>query len=80
MLVQHHACRREVRSAARHLRTARESRPEAAVGHLWNNLTGEVGKTVPCEVVVITDDNSIEPIVKVTKVEGTTVSYEMTLR
>ncbi|MFN8072189.1 MAG: DUF4333 domain-containing protein [Mycobacterium sp.] len=42
-----------------------------------DNLTGEVGKTVPCEVV-ITDDNSIEPIVKVTKVEGTTVSYEMT--
>ena len=42
-----------------------------------DDLSGEVGKTVDCEVV-LTDTNSIEPVVKVTKVEGTTVSYEMT--
>lgn len=42
-----------------------------------DDLSGEVGKTVDCEVV-LTDTNSFEPVVKVTKVEGTTVSYEMT--
>jgi hypothetical protein len=42
-----------------------------------DDLSGEVGKTVPCEVVM-TDTNSFEPVVKVTKVEGATVSYEMT--
>ncbi|MEI6254074.1 MAG: DUF4333 domain-containing protein [Mycobacteriaceae bacterium] len=42
-----------------------------------DDLTGEVGKTTSCEVV-LSDTNSIEPVVAVTKVEGTTVSYEMT--
>lgn len=42
-----------------------------------DNLPGEVGKTVPCEVVM-SETNSFEPVVKVTGVEGTTVDYEMT--
>ena len=42
-----------------------------------DDLPGEVGKTTRCEVV-ISDTNSFEPIVTVTKVEGKTVSYEMT--
>lgn len=41
-----------------------------------DNLEGEVGKTTRCEVV-LSDSNSFEPIVTVTKVEGTTVSYDM---
>ncbi len=41
------------------------------------DLVGEVGKTTRCEVV-LSETNAIEPIVKTTKVEGTTVSYEMT--
>lgn len=42
-----------------------------------DDLQGEVGKTTKCEVV-LSDTNSFEPIVTVTKVEGTTVSYDMT--
>ncbi|HNP14358.1 MAG: DUF4333 domain-containing protein [Mycobacterium sp.] len=41
------------------------------------DLVGEVDKTTRCEVV-LSETNAIEPIVKTTKVEGTTVSYEMT--
>ena len=41
------------------------------------DLVGEVGKTTRCEVV-LSETNAIEPIVKATKVEGTTVDYEMT--
>lgn len=41
------------------------------------DLEGVVGKTTTCEVV-LTDVNAIEPVVEVTKVEDTTVSYEMT--
>ena len=41
------------------------------------DLIGELDKTTRCEVV-LSDTNQIEPIVKTTKVEGTTVSYEMT--
>ncbi|WP_167102191.1 DUF4333 domain-containing protein [Mycobacterium sp. DL592] len=41
-----------------------------------DNLEGEVGKTTRCEVV-LSATNSFEPIVTVTKVEGTTVSYDM---
>lgn len=41
-----------------------------------DNLKGEVGKTTRCEVV-LSSDNSFEPVVTVTKVEGTTVSYDM---
>lgn len=41
------------------------------------DLVGEVDKTTRCEVV-LSDTNAIEPIVKTTKVDGTTVSYEMT--
>lgn len=42
-----------------------------------DDLEGEVGKTTRCEVV-LTATNTFEPIVTVTKVEGTTVSYDMT--
>lgn len=42
-----------------------------------DDLKGEVGKTVTCEVA-ITDDNVIDPVVTVTKVDGSTVSYDMT--
>jgi hypothetical protein len=41
-----------------------------------DDLKGEVGKTTRCEVVM-SSDNSFEPVVTVTKVEGTTVSYDM---
>lgn len=41
------------------------------------DLEGVVGKTTTCEVV-LSETNAIEPIVEVTKVEDTTVSYEMT--
>lgn len=41
------------------------------------DLEGVVGKTTRCEVV-LSETNAIEPIVAVTKVEDTTVSYEMT--
>jgi hypothetical protein len=41
------------------------------------DLEGVVGKTTKCEVV-LSPTNAIEPIVTVTKVDGTTVSYEMT--
>jgi hypothetical protein len=41
-----------------------------------DDLKGEVGKTTRCEVV-LSSDNSFEPVVTVTKVEGTTVSYDM---
>jgi hypothetical protein len=41
------------------------------------DLEGVVGKTTTCEVV-LSATNAIEPIVTVTKVDGTTVSYEMT--
>jgi hypothetical protein len=41
------------------------------------DLVGEVDKTTRCEVV-LSETNAIEPIVKVTKVDGQTVSYEMT--
>ncbi|WP_319433634.1 DUF4333 domain-containing protein [Mycobacterium sp. RTGN5] len=42
-----------------------------------DDLKGEVGKTTRCEVV-LSSDNSFEPVITVTKVEGTTVSYDMT--
>ncbi|WP_328355959.1 DUF4333 domain-containing protein [Mycobacterium sp. NBC_00419] len=42
-----------------------------------DNLDGEVGKSTRCEVV-LSATNSFEPIVTVTKVEGSTVSYDMT--
>lgn len=41
------------------------------------DLVGEMGKTTRCDVV-ISADNSLEPVVTVTKVEGTDVSYELT--
>jgi len=41
------------------------------------DLEGEVGKTTRCEVV-LSPKNSFEPIVTVTEVDGSTVSYEMT--
>ena len=40
-------------------------------------LVGEVGKTTRCDVV-ISRTNSFQPVVKVTKVEDTTISYEVT--
>ncbi len=41
-----------------------------------DDLTGEVGKTAKCEVVY-SDTNSVEAVFTATKVEGTTVSYEI---
>ncbi|HET9565095.1 MAG TPA: DUF4333 domain-containing protein, partial [Mycobacterium sp.] len=40
-------------------------------------LVGEVGKTTRCDVV-ISRTNSFQPVVKVTKVEDTTISYDVT--
>jgi hypothetical protein len=42
-----------------------------------DDLEGVVDKTTRCEVV-LSATNAFEPIIKVTGVEGTTVSYEMT--
>ncbi|TGD88500.1 DUF4333 domain-containing protein [Mycolicibacterium sp. CH28] len=42
-----------------------------------DDLPGEVGKSTRCEVTLSTD-NSFEPVVTVTKVDGSTVSYDMT--
>jgi Domain of unknown function (DUF4333) len=42
-----------------------------------SDLEGVIDKTITCEVV-LSETNAIEPIVKVTEVDGTTVSYEMT--
>jgi hypothetical protein len=41
-----------------------------------DDLKGEVGKSVTCEVA-LTDTNVFEPVVTVTKVDGSTVSYDM---
>jgi Domain of unknown function (DUF4333) len=41
------------------------------------DLIGEVGKTARCEVVM-SPTNSFEPIVMVTRVDGSTIDYEMT--
>lgn len=41
-----------------------------------DDLVGEVGKKTHCDVV-ISADNSLQPVVAVTKVEGTEVSYEL---
>ena len=41
------------------------------------DLVGEVGNTVRCEVVV-GPSNSFEPVVTVTRVDGTSVDYEVT--
>jgi hypothetical protein len=40
------------------------------------DLVGEVGKTARCEVVM-SETNSFEPVVIVTKVEGGAINYEM---
>jgi hypothetical protein len=40
------------------------------------DLVGEVGKTARCDVVM-SPTNSFEPVVTVTRVEGTTIDYEM---
>ncbi|MCB0932360.1 MAG: DUF4333 domain-containing protein [Mycobacterium sp.] len=40
------------------------------------NLTGEVGKTAKCDVV-FSETNAVEAVFTATKVEGTTVSYEI---
>ena len=41
-----------------------------------DELVGEVGKTARCDVV-FSDTNSVEAVFTATKVEGTTVSYEI---
>jgi Domain of unknown function (DUF4333) len=41
-----------------------------------DDLKGEIGKSVTCEVA-LTDTNVFEPVVTVTKVDGSTVSYDM---
>jgi len=41
------------------------------------DLVGEVGRTARCDVVM-TDANSFQSIVAVTRVDGSTVDYEMT--
>lgn len=50
-------------------------KPESV--HCSEDLRGEVGHSVRCEVV-LTPTNSIEPIVRVTKVDGAKVTYEVT--
>jgi hypothetical protein len=40
------------------------------------DLVGEVGKTARCEVVM-SPANSFEPVVTVTRVDGSTINYEM---
>jgi hypothetical protein len=40
------------------------------------DLVGEVGKTARCEVV-ISPTNSFEPVIRVTRVDGGTIDYEM---
>jgi hypothetical protein len=42
-----------------------------------DDLVGQVGRTARCDVVA-SDANSFQPIVTVTRVDGTTVDYEMT--
>jgi predicted small lipoprotein YifL len=41
------------------------------------DLIGQVGRTVRCDVVM-TDANRFQPIVTVSRVDGSTVDYEMT--
>ena len=41
------------------------------------DLIGQVGRTARCDVVM-TDANSFQPIVTVSRVDGSTVDYEMT--
>ena len=41
------------------------------------DLVGEVGKTARCEVVM-SPTNAFEPVITVTAVDGSTISYEMT--
>jgi hypothetical protein len=41
------------------------------------DLVGQVGRTVRCDVAM-TDENSFQPIVTVSRVDGRTVDYEMT--
>jgi Domain of unknown function (DUF4333) len=50
-------------------------RPESVT--CMEDLVGEVGKTARCEVV-ISETNSFEPVVTVTRVDGTSIDYEMT--
>jgi Domain of unknown function (DUF4333) len=40
------------------------------------DLVGEIGKTARCDVVM-SPTNSFEPVVTVTRVDGTTIDYEM---
>lgn len=42
-----------------------------------DDLVGEVGMTVRCEVV-LSATNSFEPVIAVTKADGSTIDYEMT--
>ncbi len=42
-----------------------------------DDLQGEVGKSTRCELV-LSSTNRLEPVVTVTKVDGSTVSYDMT--
>jgi Domain of unknown function (DUF4333) len=55
--------------------TAAGEQPESVT--CKEDLVGEVGKTARCEVVM-SPTNSFEPVVTVTRVDGTTVDYEMT--
>ena len=41
------------------------------------DLAGEVGETIRCEVVM-SPTNSFEPVVTVTGIDGSTINYEMT--
>jgi hypothetical protein len=40
------------------------------------DLVGEIGRTTRCDVVM-SEDNSFEPVVTVTRIDGSTVDYEM---
>jgi len=48
--------------------------PKSVTCH--DDLTGEVGKTAKCEVVM-SETNTVEAVFTATKVEGTTVSYDI---
>jgi hypothetical protein len=55
------------------LQTAKE-KPQTVT--CKDDLKGKVGESTRCEVVM-SSTNSFEPVITVTKVEGTSVSYEM---
>jgi hypothetical protein len=56
-------------------RLAKEGQPSQSVT-CREDLVGQVGKTARCDVVM-SEEDSFEPVVTVTSVDGSTVDYEM---